>query len=129
MVDTLVVDDLEEWFQLISLILEAEGHRLTHAKNINDAQKYLEDSKYQLLILDAFLPSLNWWELYCGTKANSLTSKIKVVLTFPHVPHFVSDEGKNQIKSLMDNGDGIIIKPFTAQELISVISKVLGHDG
>ena len=130
MVTTLVVDDSKEWYELISRILEPEEYQLTHAENIKTAQSFLENSLFRLLILDAFMPDMDdWWKFYSLIKTDPRMVNMGIVITFPRITPDFSGESKEQYKFLVENSDYFVIKPFTAQELITAVSEVLKRSG
>ncbi len=128
MANILVVDDSKEWHDLIALMLKKEGYRLSHANNIAETRSILERSSFHLLILDAIMPDMHdWWEIYSWMKANANLSSIGTILTFPKMLTDLSEREKQQYNTLVNNGDEITVKPFSSDDLIATVSKVLNY--
>jgi len=59
----LIVDDSESIREVVSFTLENAGHEVVKAVDGQDALKYLDGQKYDLIITDLHMPNLNGIEL------------------------------------------------------------------
>ena len=64
----LVVEDDEKTAGLLSENLKEDGYRVTIAKTAHDALELVEQIRFDLVFLDANLPSMNGLELYLAIK-------------------------------------------------------------
>ena len=118
----LLVDDEENLTKCLELILSIEGHIVTTAnsgKKALDMLKiiYENGSKIDLLITDIWMPGMSGLELIKNLnqqKINPLTLGIS---------GFTDDE---TIAELSQKGcKDLIFKPFTPEELLGRISKIM----
>lgn len=58
----LVVDDNPEIRDIIHVLLEGEGIRVTEAADGSSALHFLENGSFDLIILDIMMPGLNGYE-------------------------------------------------------------------
>jgi len=64
----LVVEDDEQTAELLRDNLKEQGYRVTIAKSSHDALEIVEQIRFDLVFLDANLPSMNGLELYLAIK-------------------------------------------------------------
>jgi len=64
----LVVEDDEETAELLRANLKEQGYRVTITKSPHDALELVEQIRFDLIFLDANLPSMNGLELYLAIK-------------------------------------------------------------
>ncbi|MBK7897032.1 MAG: response regulator [Anaerolineaceae bacterium] len=130
MIKTLIIDDTEEWYQLISKILSSNDFHLTYAENSQKAKGFLKNQTFHLLILDAFIPDMDdWWSFYSFVKKEPRLKNIRVIVTLPKITPEASLEWESRLKIFLSNGDKLIYKPFTALELTSIVSMVMKCTG
>src|SRR5262245_13887161 len=60
--DILVVDDDPHLCEIITDVLEAEGHVARRAANGEEALQRIRERKPQLILLDLMMPVMNGWE-------------------------------------------------------------------
>lgn len=118
----LLVDDEEHLTQCLELVLSIEGHTVTTA---NSGEKALElireiyecDNKIDLLITDICMPGMSGLELI-----KNLNHQKIYPLTIG-ISGFTDDE---TVAELYDKGcNDLILKPFTPEELLCSISKIM----
>lgn len=116
-VKILIVDDDSALTESIVNILEGEGYVLDVAKSGFEAEMKLQNSVYNLVLLDIRLPDITGVELL--SRINKYTPRTKkIVLTgYP--------DTESAIKSVNEKADAYLLKPFDPNSLVSVIAKHL----
>jgi len=121
----LVVDDEPDIVNLTQRFLELEDYDTITCNNGKEALKIVED-KYPdivLILLDVMMPGLSGWEVLQNLKGNDLFKDILVVLFT--VKSFNEDIQKG--KAL--GADGYITKPFSGNDLLKYVKKLLEEKG
>ena len=116
-----VVDDEEDTVELARMVLEYEGYQVFSASNGEEAIEFLKSStkKPNLVLLDILMPKLNGLEVCRWIKNNDQLNKVPVLL-------FTAKVGKkDKIAGEEAGADAYINKPFSADDLISLIKKHL----
>lgn len=113
----LVVDDSSDIREVISVLLEGEGYRVTSVADGQSALDALEkDPDLDLVVLDIMLPDMTGIEI-CE-KLRHFSSVPVLFLTA-----LSGDEDK--IKAYATGGDDYIVKPFAATELRMKVASLL----
>lgn len=121
----LVVDDEPDIVNLTQKFLELEDYDTITCNNGKEALKIVEE-KYPdivLILLDVMMPGLSGWEVLQSLKGNDLFKNILVVLFT--VKSFNEDIQKG--KAL--GADGYITKPFSGNDLLKYVKKLLKEKG
>jgi len=109
----LVVDDVSENLQLISLILEKRGYETTFATSGQQALERVESAKPDLILLDFMMPQMNGLEVCEKIKANPELAEIPIIfLTASH-------EQQHLIQAFEKGAVDYITKPFSTPELLA----------
>ena len=113
----LVVDDDDMLRELMVTILENEGYMLDVARSGYEAELKLKNKIFNLVILDIRLPDTNGIDLL--SKINQRAPRMKkIVLTgYP--------DADTAIKSVNENADAYLVKPFEPEKLLEIISENL----
>lgn len=116
----LIVDDSNVIRSLLSITLKKQGFHVDSAANITEAEKYLSQHAYQLIILDYML-DLHTTGFTLVENLHNAHYPIPpvIMLSAEH-----SDNHRNAVKHL-----GIkawMRKPFTPDNIIKLVNKVLG---
>lgn len=72
------MDDLDEGREVLSMLLEALGHRVIAAANGESALTAVENAQFDIAILDIGLPGIDGYELARRMRKNPATSDIKL---------------------------------------------------
>jgi len=109
----LVVEDNPINQQLLLELLEKEGHIVDIFDDANHALAGIENSKYDMLLVDYHLPDLTGIEFIAACKTLGITAKA-VIMTA---------DVSNELKHLCEVSgvDHMITKPFKLAELTSII--------
>ncbi len=115
----LVVEDDEGLVELVKDILLQEGF-VTHAvNNGRDALKLAEETSYKIIILDiGLVGDLNGWDVLKALRSKSKTAGIPVIISS------VYEERDPKSDEFRD----YLVKPFTPQQLVKVVQKVVEED-
>jgi DNA-binding response OmpR family regulator len=116
----LIVDDDKEVLEVISLLLQKRGYETITASSGKEGLRLADSGQPNLILLDIMLPDIDGFNVLRKLRVNTRTYNIPVIVV----------SGKRDSSSLMTAGDlqskDYIMKPFTSQELIKIVSKYLG---
>ena len=113
----LVVDDEPPIMALCLKILGRLGHEVEGATRGEEALSKLAGAPVDLLVVDYKMPGINGFEVV--RRARGIHPNLKVVLITGHGTREVMGEA-------LDGGiNGILVKPFTPDELASTINAAL----
>jgi CheY-like chemotaxis protein len=113
----LVVDDEPPIMALCLKILARLGHQVEGVTSGDEALKKLAVAPVDLLVVDYKMPGLNGFEVV--RRARAILPALKVVLITGHGTREVMGEA-------LDGGvNGILVKPFTPDELTQTISAAI----
>lgn len=96
--------------------IQKNGYIVDGVKTVQEALEVYEDQKYELLLLDLFLPDGTGFEI---CKRVRQTSAVPIIFLT------ASDEEVNVVKGLDLGADDYVTKPFRLNELISRIKALL----
>ena len=118
----LVVDDEEDIRAVVKDVLENSGFSVVIASGGKEALKLLEKEKFDLALIDFFMPEMSGRELLKKIRENSKLKKMKCALltvaTFP----------ERGIEKLKEMGiQDYINKPFDNEDLIKRVKKMIGN--
>lgn len=121
MTTVLVVDD--EW--LIAMALEAaledEGYRVLTAANGRQGLERLAESRADVVLLDMMMPVMNGPAMFRAMEADPNLHGIPVI--------FLSSLPAATIREQVGDGALVLNKPYTVQDVLVTIARVLGRDG
>lgn len=114
----LVVDDEPAIVQLCIKVLERQGHGVSGVTDGEEALSIIAGQPVDLLVVDYKMPGLNGFEVI--RRARSFRRDLRIVLITGHGTREVVGEA-------IDGGvNGILVKPFTPDELSQTIAAALG---
>lgn len=116
----MVVDDNPDTRTLAKKILEFEGFHVIAASNGDEALQKVSEFDIDLVLLDVRMPHLNGYEVCSMIKKMDEREKIPLVIFFTVMSLDADKERGDEV-----GGDGFLIKPFTALELVSYIKSKL----
>lgn len=114
----LICEDNKLALKTISVVLEKEGYETTPAEDGNIAMSLLENSEYDLIVVDIHLPYHSGLELIKYLRTD-LKKKTPVVI----VTAFSNPQMQKQAGEL--NIQGYIVKPFNTSEIINQVRSIL----
>jgi len=114
------VEDEPEMIDLIRLILGRRGFEVKGATGGAEGLKMIRDEKPDLILLDLMMPDMDGWEVYQQIKADEKTKGIPVIVVTAKAQSIDKVLGLHIAKV-----DDYIAKPFSPQDLLTSIEKVL----
>ena len=115
MINILIVEDEEAISNLIKMSLTKAGYHCEQAMDGIAAADCIEQSTYDLILLDVMLPGLNGYEL------------LDFIKTIGTPVIFITAMGsvEDRVKGLRSGADDYITKPFEMIELLARVETVL----
>lgn len=114
------VEDELEMIDLVRLILGRKGYEVIGADGGREGLDTIRKELPDLVLLDLMMPDMDGWDVYQQMKAEPSTRSIPVII--------VTAKAQNIDKVLglhIARVDDYISKPFSPQELIDSVEKVL----
>lgn len=113
----LVVDDSAPTLEVIQRNLEAAGYEVFTAPSVELAIAFLEQDSVDLIITDLKMPKISGLELLKYVKENVKGTEIMIITGYPSI--------KGAVEAVKDGAEDYLVKPFTDEELLSAVSKML----
>jgi DNA-binding response OmpR family regulator len=120
----LCIEDEPEMIDLIRLILGRRGFEVKGATSGTDALKMIREEQPDLILLDLMMPAMDGWEVYQQIKADEKTKAIPVIVVTAKAQSIDRVLGLHIAKV-----DDYIAKPFSPQELMNSVEKVIKSKG
>ena len=118
----LCIEDEPEMIDLIRLILGRRGFEVSGAAGGNAGIKAVREQLPDLVLLDLMMPDMDGWEVYQQMKANESTCNIPVIVVTAKAQNIDKVLGLHIAKV-----DDYISKPFSPQELLNSVEKIIGR--
>jgi two-component system, OmpR family, response regulator VicR len=116
----LCVEDEPEMIDLIRLILGRRGFEVKGANGGVEGLKIIRQEPPDLVLLDLMMPDMDGWEVYQQMKADEKTKNIPVIVVTAKAQSIDKVLGLHIAKV-----DDYITKPFSPQDLMNSVEKVL----
>jgi len=116
----LCIEDEPEMIDLIRLILSRHGFKVQGADGGREGLDLVKKTLPDLILLDLMMPDIDGWEVYQQIKADEKTSHIPVIVVTAKAQNIDKVLGLHIAKV-----DDYIAKPFSPQELLASVQKVL----
>ncbi len=116
----LVVDDEPEILKMVAKIMEARGHRVTMAKDGQEALDAVVRDRPDVLILDLNLPKMDGFEVCKKLKTDPGTKAIPIVML---TAAYVSVE--DATRGVGVGADEYVVKPFLREVLVHNVERLL----
>ncbi|MDD6572166.1 MAG: response regulator [Thermoflexaceae bacterium] len=108
----LVVDDDTSNLKMASRILCSEKIRVSCLKSGEDAIKFLQENRPDLILLDVHMPGMNGFETITAIRENKVTADIPVIFLT------ADDDSSTETKGLEAGAMDFIKKPFIPEVLL-----------
>ena len=118
----LCIEDEPEMIDLIRLILGRRGYDVSGAAGGKAGLLAVRENLPDLVLLDLMMPDMDGWEVYQQMKANESTRHIPVIVVTARAQSIDKVLGLHIAKV-----DDYIAKPFSPQELLNSVEKILGQ--
>jgi two-component system, chemotaxis family, chemotaxis protein CheY len=116
----MTVDDSASIRQMVSFTLRGAGYSIIEAKDGQDALSRINGSAIHMVITDLNMPNLD---------GIGLIRSLRTIQAFKFIPIIMLTTESQMEKKLAGKAAGAtgwIVKPFTQDQLIAVVKKVLG---
>ncbi len=114
------IEDEAEMIDLVRIILGRKGFEVIGAMNGQEGLNKINEQKPDLVLLDLMMPGMDGWDVYHQIKANRETQHVPVIIVTARALNIDRILGL-EIAKVND----YLSKPFTPQELIESVQKVL----
>ncbi len=114
------VEDEPEMIDLITLILTRKGFEVIGANGGVKGLETIRAERPDLVLLDLMMPEMDGWQVYQQLKADPNTQDIPVIVVTAKAQNIDKVLGLHIAKV-----DDYIPKPFSLQELVDRVEKVL----
>ena len=112
----LVVDDEAGYREVLAKMLTKAGHRVVTAADGNEALRLLENSHFNLIISDVFMPNLNGYALAARIRAKDPNMPIILISGY-----LSQDSAKN----ILGGSTEFIAKPVHPELLIATVQRLM----
>ncbi len=118
----LCIEDEQEMIDLIRLILNRRGFEVKGANGGQEGLEAIRHERPDLVLLDLMMPDMDGWEVYQQMKADEKMRDIPVIVVTAKAQSIDKVLGLHIAKV-----DDYIAKPFSPQELMNSVEKVLSR--
>lgn len=117
----LVVDDEAKLLRAVAVTLREEGYEVTTARSGAEALVSINAGVPDLIISDIRMPGMDGYKLARALRSNPRTELIPVIFLT------AKGERKDRLQGLRAGVDAYLVKPFDPEELLAVVSNILGR--
>jgi two-component system phosphate regulon response regulator PhoB len=115
----LIVDDERAIREMISLALSKEGFNYLEAANAHEAEKLIQESEPDLVLLDWMMPGVSGIDFVRRLRKEEKTRKLPIIMLT------AKTEEQDKIQGLDTGADDYLAKPFSTRELVARIRALL----
>jgi two-component system response regulator VicR len=115
------IEDEREMIDLVKLILGRKGFDLVGAVGGREGLETVRRLEPDLILLDLMMPDMDGWEVYQQIKADDRLKDTPVIVVTAKAQSIDKVLGLHIAKV-----DDYVTKPFSPQELLQSVNKVLG---
>lgn len=115
----MTVDDAATVRKMVSFTLRGAGHQVLEAADGTDALALLQSRQVDLVITDVNMPRMNGIDLTRQLRGLSHMAKTPIILLT------TESESSKKAEGRAAGATGWIVKPFTQEQLLALIAKVL----
>ena len=116
----LCIEDEPEMIDLMRLILGRRGFAVKGAAGGIEGLRIIRAERPELVLLDLMMPDMDGWEVYQQMKADENTKNIPVIVVTAKAQSIDKVLGLHIAKV-----DDYLAKPFSPQDLLSSVERVL----
>ena len=115
----LVIEDEPDIRKTLEYNLSREGYKVESCGSIEEANTFLENPSYSIIILDLMLPDGSGLDLCRQIKSNSTTQEIPILILT------AKDDEVDKVVGFELGADDYVTKPFSVRELILRVKAIL----
>lgn len=119
----LVVEDEDAIRGMLMMVLEQAGYKSIAVADAEEAQKALEDTTPDLVLLDWMLPGISGVEWARRLKKEPMYRDLPIIVLTAR------GEEEDKVRGLEIGADDYVTKPFSPKELVARIRAVLRRSG
>lgn len=116
------IEDEPEMVDLVKLILGRKGYQVIGATGGQEGLDIIREYVPDLILLDLMMPDVEGWDVYQQVRADEALKNIPVIVVTAKAQNIDKVLGLHIAKV-----DDYISKPFSPQELVDSIEKVLSR--
>jgi two-component system, OmpR family, response regulator VicR len=116
------IEDESEMIDLVRLILSRKGYDVIGANSGREGLDTIRQKLPDLVLLDLMMPDMDGWDVYQQMKSVEATRDIPVIVITAKAQSIDKVLGLHIAKV-----DDYISKPFSPQELVESVEKVIGQ--
>jgi two-component system response regulator HydG len=113
----LTVDDSPGTLEVIQRNLSAHGYAVATANSAESALEYLRSNRVDLLITDLKMPRVSGLDLLKHVTENHKGIEVMMITGYPCVD--------GAVKAIKDGAEEYLVKPFTDEELIDAVERII----
>ena len=113
----LIVDDNEDFRELLTESLQDKGYHVDSAKDAQEAINKVRENEFTIIFLDIILPNMNGVETHKAIK--KISKEIVVVMMTGYSIKALVDE------AIQDGAYTCMYKPFGIDEVMNVVKKIV----
>ena len=118
------IEDEQEMIDLVKLILSRKRFEVIGANGGREGLDAVRKNSPDVILLDLMMPDMDGWDVYQQMKADDNTRSIAVIVVTAKAQNIDKVLGLHIAKV-----DDYISKPFSPQELIDSVERVLTRQG
>lgn len=115
----LIVEDEAPLAEMLRYNFEAEGFRVAHADDGEEAEILVAEERPDLIVLDWMLPGVSGIEICRRLRARMDTRSVPILMLTAR-----GEEG-DRIRGLATGADDYVVKPFSLPELMARVKAIL----
>jgi CheY-like chemotaxis protein len=119
----LILEDDEQFQKLLSTILKGEGYEVEAVSDGKQGLKFLTDNKFDLLMIDVFMPEIDGIGVL--RKIRNERHGMKIISMSGGGRGTLPGEALNVTEAL--GVDKSIQKPFTRKEILPLVQELIGE--
>jgi two-component system, OmpR family, phosphate regulon response regulator PhoB len=112
----LIVEDEYGAAEILQLILEAHGYRVTSASNGKAALEKMSGERPAVIVSDFMMPYMNGAELGTAVRQNPALAEVPFL--------FISGTNEEVVQKSFGDYDGFLAKPYDVDALLAIVGKL-----
>ncbi len=120
MARVMIVDDDGNMVSLLKTLLEMDGYQVSHVAHKDAILPAIERERPEVVLMDIFLADVDGVDLLRRLRSSPELKHVRVIMT----------SGMDLEDRCKEAGaDGFLLKPYTPDQLVSLIQENLGEGG